>query len=117
MEVKPVITALIVIGAALMTWNIYRFYRFIRSTYDVLSADSSRDKRWMTLALVLLIFFLGGYMYVGIFAHPHLVTALILCFGSVFVAIVLTLLTHLMNTAKERSIDIAEVLVEHSSNT
>lgn len=111
MEVKPVITALIVIGAALMTWNIYRFYRFIRSTYDVLSADSSRDKRWMTIALVLLIFFLGGYMYVGIFAHPHLVTALILCFGSVFVAIVLTLLTHLMNTAKERSIDIAEVLV------
>lgn len=105
------ITALIVIGAALMTWNIYRFYRFIRSTYDVLSADSSRDKRWMTIALVLLIFFLGGYMYVGIFAHPHLVTALILCFGSVFVAIVLTLLTHLMNTAKERSIDIAEVLV------
>ncbi|MBQ9008378.1 MAG: HD domain-containing protein [Clostridia bacterium] len=59
----------------------------------------------------MLIFFLLGYLFVGIFANPHLVTALILFFGSVFVAIVLTLLTHLMNTAKERGIDIAEVLV------
>ena len=37
--------------------------------------------------------------------------SLILFFGSVFVAIVLTLLSHLMQTAKTRSIDIAEVLV------
>lgn len=105
------ITALIVVGAVLMVWNIYRFFTFIRSTHDVLSADSTRDQRWMSLAFILLVFFLGGYLYVGIFAHPDLVTALILFFGSVFVAIVLTLLTHLMNTAKERSIDIAEVLI------
>ena len=105
------ITAFIVIGAVLMVWNIYRFFTFIRSTQDVLSADSTRDQRWMSLAFVLLVFFLCGYLYVGIFAHPHLVTAFILLFGSIFVAIVLTLLMHLMNTAKERSIDIAEVLV------
>lgn len=105
------VIALIITGAALMVWNIYRFFHFIRSTQDVLSADSTRDMRWMTLAFVLLIFFLCGYLFVGIFAHPHLVTALILFFGSIFVAIVLTLLTHLMNTAKKRSIDIAEVLV------
>ena len=105
------ITAIIICGAALMIWNICRFCIFIRSTQDVLSADSTRDKRWMMLALVLLIFFLGAYLYVGVFANPHLVTSLILFFGSVFVAIVLTLLFHLMNTAKARSIDIAEVLV------
>ena len=105
------ITAIIIIGAALMIWNIWRFYGFIRSTQDVLSADSSRDQRWMTLALILLIFFLGSYLFVGVFGHPDTVTALILFFGSVFVAIVLTLLIHLMETAKTRSIDIAEVLV------
>lgn len=105
------ITAIIVTGAALMIWNIYRFCRFIRSTHDVLSSNSDRDNRWMLIALVLLIFFLGAYLFVGIFAHPHLVTALILFFGSIFVAIVETLMFHLMETAKTRSIDIAEVLV------
>lgn len=105
------ITAFIVIGALLMVWNICRFFTFIRSTQDVLSAGSVRDQRWMTLAFVLLVFFLGGYLYVGILQHPDLMTALILFFGAVFVAIVLTLLFHLMNTAKARSIDIAEVLV------
>ena len=75
------------------------------------SAGSTRDQRWMLIALILLIFFLGAYLFVGIFADPHLVTALILFFGSIFVAIVLTLMFHLMDTAKTRSIDIAEVLV------
>ena len=105
------ITALIIAGAALMVWNIYRFLLFIRSTHDVLSSNSARDNRWMRIALVLLIFFLCGYLFVGIFADSHLVTALILFFGSIFVSIVETLMFHLMETAKNRSIDIAEVLV------
>lgn len=105
------ITALIISGAALMIWNIYRICRFIRSTQDVLSSKSDRDKRWMLIALILLFFFLGAYLFVGIFADPNLVTALILFFGSIFVAIVETLMFHLMDTAKTRSIDIAEVLV------
>ena len=105
------ITALIIAGAVLMIWNIYRFFQLIRSTHDVLSSNSTRDQRWMLIALILLIFFLGAYLFVGIIADPHLVTALILFFGSIFVAIVLTLMFHLMDTAKTRSIDIAEVLV------
>lgn len=105
------ITAIIITGAALMIWNICRFFVFLRSTQDVLSANRKRDMRWGNLAFLLLIFFFGAYVFVGIFANPHLITALILFFGSIFVSIVLTLMTHLMNTAKERSIDIAEVLV------
>ena len=66
------ITAIIIAGAALMIWNIYRFILFIRSTHDVLSANSARDTRWMRLALVLLIFFFGGYLFVGIFAERNL---------------------------------------------
>lgn len=105
------ITAIIISGAALMIWNVYRFFKFMQSTQDVLSANSARDMRWENLAFLLLIFFLGAYVFVGITSHADLVTALILFFGSVFVAIVLTLLFHLLSTAKERSIDIAEVLV------
>lgn len=105
------ITAVIILGAALMVWNIWRFIRLMRSTNDVLSGNSTRDRRWLILGLILLIFFLGGYLFVGIFSTPDWMMALILFFGSVFVAIVLTLLFHLMDTAKTRSIDIAEVLV------
>lgn len=65
----------------------------------------------MLFALLLLIFFLCGYLFVGLVSKPDLMMALILFFGSVFVAIVLTLLSHLMETTKARSIDIAEVLV------
>ena len=63
------ITAFIVIGAVLMVWNIYRFFTFIRSTQDVLSADSTRDQRWMSLAFVLLVFFLCGYLYVEVIPY------------------------------------------------
>lgn len=111
LEMELLIPFLIYLGAGLMVTNIYRFYRFIRSTEDVLSADSQRDKRWMYLAICLLIFFLCGYVFVGFISDPDLMMALILFFGSVFVAIVLTLLFHLMETAKTRSIDIAEVLI------
>lgn len=105
------ITAVIILGAALMIWNIWRYIRLMRSTDDVLSGNSTRDRRWLLLGLVLLVFFLAGYLFVGIFSKPDWMMALILFFGSVFVAIVLTLMFHLMDTAKTRSIDIAEVLV------
>lgn len=105
------ITAVIILGAVLMVWNIWRYAMLMRSTNDVLSGNSTRDRRWLILGLILLIFFLGGYLFVGIFSTPDWMMALILFFGSVFVAIVLTLLFHLMDTAKTRSIDIAEVLV------
>ena len=102
---------LIISGAANMLGNIWRYFRFLRSTQDVLSGGRKRDVFWMRLALVLLIFFLFGYIYVGFFADPHLITALILFFGSIFVSIVETLMFRLIDTAKERSIDVAKVLV------
>ncbi|MBR1851906.1 MAG: HD domain-containing protein [Lachnospiraceae bacterium] len=59
----------------------------------------------------MLIFFLIGYLFIAIFSEPDMMMAMILFGGSVFVAIVLTLMFNLLETAKERSIDIAEVLV------
>lgn len=102
---------LIIIGALLMVLNISRYMLFLRTTRDVLSAGKLRDRIWKYLALVLLVFFLIGYLSIAIFSKPDLMMALILFGGSIFVAIVLTLLFNLMQTTKERSIDIAEVLV------
>ena len=105
------IQLLIIVGAAIMVTNVCRMVAFIRSTHDVLSSGSERDERWMVLALALVVFFLLGYLYVGIFSNTNLLLALILFFGSIFVSIVLTLLNHLMDTVRTRSIDIAEVLI------
>ncbi len=101
----------IYIGALIMVTNIIRYVRFLGTTRDVLSSGKLRDRVWKYLALVLLCFFLIGYLFIAFFSKPDLMMALVLFGGSVFVAIVLTLMFVLLQTAKERSIDIAEVLV------
>ncbi len=105
------IIVLIILGALLMVTNIARYVYFLRTTHDVLSAGSPRDKFRKELALVLLIFFLIGYLCIALFSKPDIMVALILFWGSVFVMIVLTLMYGLLDTVKTRSIDIAEVLV------
>lgn len=102
---------LIILGAVNMAGNIYRYCIFLRSSQDVLSSGRKRDVFWMRLALILLIFFLLGYLVVEFTSEPSLMMSLILFFGSVFVTIVETLMFKLIETAKERSIDVAEVLV------
>ena len=108
---KTAILIFIIIGSILMVTNIVRYIFFLRTTHDVLSSGSRRDRVWKYVALVLLIFFLIGYLFIAIFSEPDMMMAMILFGGSVFVAIVLTLMFNLLETAKERSIDIAEVLV------
>lgn len=108
---KIIINILIVIGIAIMISNIVRYAIFLHTTHDVLSSGSKRDRYWKTTALILLIFFLIGYIFIVIASKPDLMMAMILFGGSIFVAIVLTLMFNLLETAKERSIDIAEVLV------
>ena len=106
-----IILALIIAGALNMVKNILRFYQFMRNTQDVLSSGRKRDIYWQRLAFVLLIFFLFGYLFAGFLSKPDLMVAFILFFGSIFVTIVETLMFTLMNTAKERSLDIADVLI------
>lgn len=98
-------------GVLLMISNIIRYGYFLHSTQDVISSGSKRDIIWKNGAFLLLIFFLIGYVFVGSFSDPDIMMASILFWGSVFVSIVITLMSNLLETAKERSIDIAEVLV------
>ncbi len=95
----------------LMVVNIARYLRFIKSTQDVISSGSARDRYWTYTALILLIFFLVGYIFIALFSHPGFIMSMVLFWGSVFVAIILTLIFNLLDTAKANSIDIAEVLI------
>lgn len=102
---------LIFIGIIIMFSNIYRYYGFMRNMGDVLSANKKSDIVWLTLGMVLLVFFLCGYIGIVFFDNADLLMAFILFGGSIFVAIVLTIMFHLIDTVKERSIDVAEVLI------
>ena len=108
---KLLITLMIAVGALNMVGNIVRYHRFLLSCQDVLSSGKKNDRLWMVLAEILLVFFLFGYVFVGFSSSPDLMVASILFFGSIFVTIVETLMFKLMETAKERSINVAEVLV------
>lgn len=105
------ITIFIVFGSILMVVNIVRYFWFLKNTRDVLSTGSRRDRIWKSIAGVLLVFFLLGYLFCAFVGEPDLIMSMILLGGSIFVSIVLTLMFNLLDTAKSRSIDIAEVLV------
>ena len=105
------ITIFIVLGSILMVANIVRYFLFLKNTSDVLSTGSRRDRIWKAIAGVLLVFFLLGYLFCAFVGEPDFIMSMILLGGSIFVSIVLTLMFNLLDTAKSRSIDIAEVLV------
>ncbi|MBQ7583410.1 MAG: HD domain-containing protein [Lachnospiraceae bacterium] len=59
----------------------------------------------------MLLFFLVGYILVAVFGRPDMIIAGILFGGSIFVAIMLTLIFRLIATVKENSLNIAETLI------
>lgn len=106
-----IIYIMILFGAALMVTNIVRYINFIKSTRDVLSSGVQKDRVWEYIALILLIFFLIGYLFVAFLGNPDLMMGGILCGGSIFVSIVLTLMFRLIRTVKENCLNIAETLI------
>ncbi len=101
----------IFLGAALMITNIVRFIIFIRTKRDVLSEGDNFGQIMSYVSLVLLCFFFIGYMLVAILGEPDLIMAGILFGGSIFVAIVLTLMFRLISTVKGNALDIAKTLI------
>ena len=78
---------------------------------DVISGGVKRDNAMIVIGFVLIVFFLLGYIYVSIYANPSLVTGFILFFGSIFVTVVIILMNRLIKTSKERSLEIAQILI------
>ncbi len=111
MNVKLFIYTMIALGIAIMITNIYRYIRFMKGMKDVLSTGHDRDKAWMIIGLLLLVFFLIGYIFIGGFSNPDIVMGGVLFGGSIFVAIVLTLMFHLIASVKENCLSMTEVLV------
>ncbi len=104
------IYGMIILGTGIMISNIWRFLRFIQNSKDIMSNGKKDEALEMTL-LVLLTFFLFGYVGIGLMGHADFLMAAILFGGSLFVNLVLSLIFHLMNTVKQNSLDMTETLV------
>ena len=105
------IYTMLIIGIFQMIVNIWKYIEFLHSLRDVLSTGRGRVRIWKYIALLLLIFFFIGYVITVIRGNTDIITASILFGGSIFVAIMLTIMFMLMNRTKERSLDIAELLI------
>ena len=102
---------LILVGAANMVSNIIFYIIFTFKMRDVISGGVKKDNAMIITGFILIVFFLFGYIYVSIFANPNIVTGFILFFGSLFVSIMIILLSHLVATSKERSLEVAQILI------
>ena len=105
------ITLIIAAASIVMLVNIIAYIRFIRSSTDVILSGKNGEPIWERIGLILLMFFLLGYIGVAIIGKPDLLMALILFFGAIFVLLVTHLLYYLVDSMKDRSIEITETLI------
>ena len=109
-----VIYAMVYLGSALMVYNIYGFVKFARNVQG--NDDWGRDKRILYIPIILLVFFLLGYLIVGVLGNPDIVMASILFFGSVFVSIMYHLLDRITKKIVENERLSAELMAAEKSN-
>lgn len=97
--IKWIIYSLVYLGSALMVYNIYGFVSFARRMQSM--KNWGNKGRILYIPIVLLVFFLLGYLFVGIFGKPDLIVAGILFFGSVFVSVMYWLINSITNRILE----------------
>lgn len=108
------IYGMVYLGSALMICNIWCFVRFARFV--------GREKGWdnadriLHIPIILLIFFLIGYLVVGTLGKPDLMVAGILFGGSVFVFIMYKLLNGITQRIIRNERLEAELMVAEQSN-
>ena len=105
------IAILIIIGTIVMSGNVVIYILFMRKMRDVISGGVKPDSAMLLLGLFLIVFFLAGYLFIGVRLNPNLIIALVLFFGSFFVSLSILLMNKLINTTKSRSLEIAQVLI------
>ena len=112
--VSILIYAMVYLGSALMVYNIYGFIRFARYIKSL--------KTWgggtyiLYVPIFLLVFFLMGYLVIGLFGKPDLMMAGVLFGGSIFVQIMYRLLNRIVRKVVESEQLKSELLAAEESN-
>ncbi len=105
------IIVLIIMGSVIMVGNIAAYIRFIKTSRDVMMSGRHGESVWERVGLLLLVFFLVGYLGVAFAGRPDYLMAGILFFGAIFVSLALMLMYHLVDTLKDRSLEITQTLI------
>ena len=111
--VQYLIYAMVYLGAALMVYNIYGFIRFARFIKGRRMLNSSAI---LYIPILLLIFFLIGYLVIGIIGKPDLIMAGVLFGGSIFVQIMYRLLSIIVRRVIESEQQKAELQAAKESS-
>lgn len=104
---------LVYLGSALMVYNIWGFFRF--ATHIRTDKNRMTSSAVLYIPVVLLVFFLLGYLAVGIFLEPNPVVSLILFGGSLFVFVVYRLLVSIIRRIAESERKQAEMTAHEES--
>lgn len=100
-------------GISLQIWNIITYASFLRrSSQDVLSSGDKSDRVLSLIALILLLFFLTGYVVVIVTGIGTLLIGYIFFFGALFCTIMIHLVAALTTTVKRRSIHVVKAMVK-----
>ena len=106
---------MVYLGAALMAYNIFQYIRFAQ---DVRGRDRwDKERNILDFPIFLLILFLAGYLAVAIFGKPDLIVAGILLGGSVFVAVMLSLIRRITDRIREHEHLEAKLAAAEGANT
>ncbi|MGI6014473.1 MAG: ATP-binding protein [Oscillospiraceae bacterium] len=109
-----VIYGLIYLGSALMIYNIIGFIRFARMMKS--QGGWTRENKILYIPIILLAFFLAGYLAVGIFGKPDFIISGILFGGSVFVFVMYLLLDRIAKRILENERLEAQLMAAKESN-
>ena len=112
--VNTIIDAMVFCGAALMVFNVYGFIRYSRFVRK--QEFWNRSAAILHIPVFLLIFFLLGYLVVGIFGKPDLMVAGILFGGSIFVFIIYKLITGITKQIIGGEKIVAQHMAEEEAN-
>lgn len=96
---KIISLVMVYLGCALMVFNIYFYFRFIKKI-----SKTKSEKRKMILVyipFVLLVLFLIGYLLVGIFGSPDIIMSSILFGGSIYVFVLLIVIHEIVERILE----------------
>ena len=93
------IYGMVIAGSLIMLFNIVQYIRYMRKLVKQWKLE--RDARFLRIPIVLLVLFLLGYIFVGIFGDPDMVMAGILFGGSIFVLVILLFMQRITGRIRE----------------
>lgn len=108
---------LIALGAVIMIYNIYKYFTLVRNLSSLHKSKTRFPSGILLLYIVLLIFFLIGYLVVGFgMCIPsgiisNMLVGLIFFFGSIFVLIGVIMQISMTNTIQKSSLEITQALI------